>query len=67
MDLPGNRPWVARNQFWGCFLKCTMRYESYLLSRFGDHKCQAFPKMHCKMPKFFLPFFTFYAVRSSAM
>ena len=34
---------------------------------FGDHKCYVFPKSPCKMPSFFVPFVTFYVVRSSPM
>ena len=54
MDLPGNRPRVARKKFWGRFLKCTTQYESHLVTI--SAKC--FPKSPAKCPAFschFLP------------
>ena len=49
MDLPGNHPRVAWKKFWCRFLKCTVRYESHLVTisakRFqkSPAKCPAFP------------------------
>ena len=67
MDLPGNRPRVARKKYWRRFMKCTMRFESHLVTL----SAKRFQKSPAKCPAFsfhFLPsppFFTFYAVRSN--
>ena len=33
----GQLSWVAQNKFWCLFLKCTLRYESHLLSISAEH------------------------------
>ena len=54
MDLPANRPRVARKKFWCRFLKRTVRYESHLVTI----SAKRFQKSPAKCPAFschFLP------------
>ena len=58
MDLPANRPRVAQKKFWCRFLKCTVRYESHLVTIRAKHfqkssaicpafSCHFLPSMPC--------------------
>ena len=63
MDLPANCPQLASEEI------LVPICETYRAMRvpFRDDKCQAFPKISCKMPSFFLPLCTDYAVRANAL
>ena len=52
MDLPANRPRVARKKFWCQFLKRTVRYESHLVTISAKH----FQKSSAICPAFFCHF-----------
>ena len=54
MDIPANRPRLSRKKFWCRFMKCTVRYESHLVTM--SAKC--FQNSLAKCPGFschFLP------------
>ena len=63
MHLPANRPRLARKKCWCRFLKCTVRYESHLVTIID----KLFQKALAICSAFSCHFFTFYAVRSSSM